>query len=605
MQSRLLKYNDSIIRVLHEENDRCFIIDCVKRTMPVWRDIQFFSKYLPCSENELWELTSFRANNFSLYDAQDKKVAHERFTIIAPLLPFISNAEKRNDILNQISSAYSLSKQTIRHYLCNYLVYQDISALTPKSRVKKYELSQDEKNMRWALNKYFYTPKKNSLNVTYIHLLKEKYCDASGRLLDQYPSFYRFRYFYRKTRKMQNYYISRNGLKDYQKNHRPLLGDGIQEFAPTIGVGMLDATICDIYLVNDAGNVVGRPILTVCIDAYSSFCCGYSLSWEGGMYSLRGLMNNIIANKQKLCDHFGISINKDQWDIEQLPGVLVTDMGAEYKSETFEQITELGIMLINLPAYRPELKGSVEKFFDLIQNSYKPHLKGKGVIEPNFMQRGAHDYRKDACLTMNDFEKIVLQCIIFYNSKRILENFPFTDEMLRNKVKPYANAVWEWGKGQIGANLVTVDRQQLILTLLPRAKGKFSRNGLKVNNLRYKNEKYTEKFLHPHDVTVAYNPDDASRVWLIEESYIVFDLVQDRYRGKTLTEIGKMQSDTKNILKNEQHNVLQGKIDLIHSIDAIVASINKANDTQMKAIRQTRKAEQTRKHIDYMEDFYD
>ena len=81
-------------------------------------------------------------------------------------------------------------------------------------------------------------------------------------------------------RSRQNYYISRNGLKDYQKNHRPLLGDGIQEFAPHVGVGMLDATVCDIYLVNDAGELVGRPILTACIDAYSGLCCGYSLTWE-------------------------------------------------------------------------------------------------------------------------------------------------------------------------------------------------------------------------------------------------------------------------------------------------------------------------------------
>lgn len=88
---------------------------------------------------------------------------------------------------------------------------------------------------------------------------------------------------------MQNCYISRDGLKDYQRNHRPLLGDGVQEFS-SVGVGMLDATICDIYLVDDAGHLVGRPMLVACVDAYSSFCYGYSLLWEGGVYSLRNLM---------------------------------------------------------------------------------------------------------------------------------------------------------------------------------------------------------------------------------------------------------------------------------------------------------------------------
>ena len=136
----------------------------------------------------------------------------------------------------------------------------DIAALAPKKKVVDVKLTQDEKNMRWALNKFFYTTQKQSLHTAYTLMLKEKYCDSMGVLPKEYPFFYQFRYFYRKTRKMQNYYISRNGLTHYQRNNRPLLGDGVQEFAPIVGVGMLDATICDIYLVNEAGSLVGRPI---------------------------------------------------------------------------------------------------------------------------------------------------------------------------------------------------------------------------------------------------------------------------------------------------------------------------------------------------------
>ena len=53
-------------------------------------------------------------------------------------------------------------------------------------------------------------------------------------------------------------------------NDRPLLGEGVQEYAPCIGVGMLDATVCDIYLVNKEGLVVGRPILVAGVDANTS-----------------------------------------------------------------------------------------------------------------------------------------------------------------------------------------------------------------------------------------------------------------------------------------------------------------------------------------------
>lgn len=73
-------------------------------------------------------------------------------------------------------------------------------------------------------------------------------------------------------------------------------------------------------------------------------------------------MLNVIADKEDWCRGFGVLIEKDQWDCDCLPGVMVTDMGTEYMSGNFEQITELGVSVINLPAYRPELKGRVEKF---------------------------------------------------------------------------------------------------------------------------------------------------------------------------------------------------------------------------------------------------
>ncbi len=104
------------------------------------------------------------------------------------------------------------------------------------------------------------------------------------------------------------------------------------------------------------------------------------LSWEGGVDSLRGLMLNVIADKKAWCAKFGIVIDKADWDSDMIPGKIVSDMGSEYASETFEQITELGIEVVNLPAFRPELKGCIEKFFDVVQDLFKPHLKGKGVI---------------------------------------------------------------------------------------------------------------------------------------------------------------------------------------------------------------------------------
>lgn len=619
---------DSIIRTLEIQDDRVLVIDCINRKMPVWVEMKSLESYSECSARELYDTTGvvsmdidserklsactddelFKATGFTsvaidALDADQRKVMYERYTMITPILPFVSDDRMRSRLICSIAEEHQVSKQTVRNYLCLYLSYMDVSVLAPKKRKVDRELTQDEKNIRWALNKFFYTTEKQSLHTAYTMMLKEKYCDAMGVLEEDYPSFYQFRYFYRKTRKMQNFYISRDGLKNYQRNNRPLTGDGVQEFAPAVGVGMLDATVCDIYLINEEGNLVGRPILTACIDAYSSLCCGYSLSWEGGVYSLRGLMLNIIADKAAWCKKFGISIQKEDWDCDMLPGKFVTDMGSEYKSENFEQIAELGVTVVNLPSYRPELKGLVEKFFDLIQEMYKKHLKGKGVIEPDYQERGAHDYRKDACLTMMDFEKIILYCIIYYNSHRIIEKFPYTEAMIDAHVKPYASCIWEWGKSLIGANLIAVGNRELMLTLLPRTIGKFDRRGLKVNKLRYHCDGYTEQYLSGGSVTVAYNPEDVSSVWMMEHGvYTEFALIESRFQGKDLTEVQEIQAGQKSITQNEMKNNLQAQIDLAQHIEAIAGGVSGNTDIHIKNIRTTRKKEQRRCHQDYMKE---
>ena len=592
----IIKKDNTIYRIIDLTDTKAFVIDCSKKTMPKWVDKSSLSSYSLCSE-ELEMLPDIND-----MDMLSRKVAYERFTVISNIIPFVTDKNKRSAIISQTAIEKGISRQTVCTYLWLYLVYQNISALAPKPKENEKELSETEKNINYALNKYFYNQDKNALSTAYTLMLKEKYCDSEGHLLPQYPSFYQFRYFYRKHRKLQNYYISRNGIKNYQRNERPLLGNGIQDFAHSIGFGMLDSTICDIYLINTSGEIIGRPILTACVDSYSGLCCGYSLSWEGGVYSLRSLMLNVISDKKKWCRKFGIKIDKADWNCDKLPTTLITDMGKEYASANFEQISDLGVTVINLPPYRPELKGMVEKFFDIIQNLYKPYLKGKGIIEPDFQERGGYDYRKDSCLTMNDFEKIIIRCIIHYNTKIVKENFPYTEKMLSENIKPFSNCIWNYSMKQMGVNLIDTDSNTLILTLLPRTLGKFSRKGLVVNKLHYKNENYTEQYLSGGTVTVAYNPENVGEVWLVEDgTYTPFELIETRFTSKSISEVKELQNKQQTIINENKPVTLQAKIDLATHIETISSHSQKGN-ADIKGIRSNRKKERQKTHIDYVKD---
>ena len=589
----IIKTDTGVFRILSIDTDRVLTIDCIKRTMPKF-----------CSASSLGnvELLDYIPTDFPDMDdlsPTDRKVAQRRYTMIASAVSVVDDPQQRNLMIEKAAQQFGMSKQSIRSFLCSYLVYQDVAALAPK-QVKEKELTKDQKNMRWALNKFFYTRNQNSLPTAYTMMLKAKYCDAYGVLLPEYPTFNQFRYFYRKHRKMEQFYISRGGLKDYQKNKRPLLGDGVQEFAPAIGTAMLDGTICDIYLVNDSGQLIGRPVLVVACDANTSMCLGYSLLWEGGTYSLQTLMLNILEDKVSLCERMGISITAEQWAANQLPGIMVTDGGSEYKGQTFEQITELGVTLVNLPSYRPELKGTVEKLFDLMQNSYKDSLKGKGIIMPDFQERGAHDYRKDAVLTMHEFERIVVRCIVHYNCERLIQNYPYTPEMLSDGVLPYANTIWNWKKNDAGANLIDVSARDLVLTLLPRTSGRFTRYGLKVNRLRYYADGYKEQFLQGGAAVVAYNPDNCNKVWLREKdgSFAEFSLIESRFADMSLDAVQNIQRRQKQLVQDTMRDNYQARIELMSFIETVSATATPTDNVQIKGTRSVRKSATKQRHKD-------
>ena len=294
LSGKLYDNGQTIYRILAARDDVVLTIDCVKRTMPVWLPREKLSEWREIDEQVLHDKTGIYPLAEDTLSKNALATAHKRYSIIAPVVAVVADKKKRNDMIEFATQNSGISKQTIRKYLCLYLAFQTVTMLAPVDKVIGNILTKERKWMRWALNKYFYTQRANSLRTAYLYLLKDKYTDENGFLREEHPSFYQFRYFYRKTKSEQNYLISRKGLTEYQRNYRPLLGEGVAEFANHVGIAMLDSTICDIYLVDENGNLLGRPVLTACIDAYSQMCCGFALTWEGGMSSLRVLLHQSL-----------------------------------------------------------------------------------------------------------------------------------------------------------------------------------------------------------------------------------------------------------------------------------------------------------------------
>lgn len=393
MKNDILQSGEKLIRVLALSESKAFVIDCKKQTMPYWTEKESLSEFKSISEAEMQEILGCRFPDADELCGDEKRQMREAYSIIASVVPFADDETERKEMIKRASEKHGITAQTVRKYLCKYLVFQDMRCFL--RRKSKRAMTDDEKNFRYILNKYFYSTDRRSLHTCYIYLLRERYSDEKGKLLSEYPPFHRFRYYYYKTKRTDNFLISRYGRYKYDRDFKPLLGNS-QNYFGNVGFGEVDSTIADIWLSDENHNLVGRPIITAMVCPFSQLLLGYTIGFEGGATSLSDLMRNVNCNKVDFCKSLGIEIDKNVWANSGIPMTIITDRGKEYLSENYSQLTDLGVEIINLRQFTPNEKGMVEQFFNIIQNYYKQYLMNSGVIREDFNLRGAPDYRKQA-----------------------------------------------------------------------------------------------------------------------------------------------------------------------------------------------------------------
>ena len=118
-KNELYQKDGRIIRVLKVNDDKAFIIDCMKQTMPEYMRLQELEEYVlvtDCKYNAEVDLETL--------PAEIKRVAYERYTLIAGILPYIEDKGMRTNQIEAVAVDSGMSKQTNRKYLCKYLVYQ-------------------------------------------------------------------------------------------------------------------------------------------------------------------------------------------------------------------------------------------------------------------------------------------------------------------------------------------------------------------------------------------------------------------------------------------------------------------------------------------------
>ena len=341
----------------------------------------------------------------------------------------------------------------------------------------------------------------------------------------------------------------------------------------------MDATQADLYLVSrlDRKAVIGRPTIYLAVDTSTQLIAGMYVGLEAGESAFMKCLANAAMDKVKFCSSFGIEIDKSEWPNAGLPGEIITDKGREFIGSRMEELAmKYGIEFESLPPFRPDGKGLVEKAFDLIQQKYKPLLRGKGVIEADVQERWAVDYRSQAVFTLEEFTKVVIHCVLYLNSSRMIENGPYKD------TEPTAAALWI-RKEQQGRSMMTpIEAEELYRMALPRKFVSLTRKGIIHQGLRYVSADckwLLEQTKAGSKVRIAYDPEDVSRVYLVDGmEYHTFQLAEAcrQYAGATANEYQMEREQNKGSRREAQQKDTEGRLKMIRHIQDIMSQTERA-----------------------------
>ncbi|MDB2010824.1 Mu transposase C-terminal domain-containing protein [[Clostridium] symbiosum] len=563
-----------VFKVVLKENNGAWLVSYENPCMPKFVSEQELRAYPIIEPPE--EYLKYIDKQKNLTDGQRK-----RLHIIAELVDseiYITDKKIRNQKVKEIADR---EQTTVRRIQKLYFRHLAGRSLVEERQIPEKPQTQEQKDFTWAVDTFYYSAKKMSLRSAYDLMLLSRYTDQDGHLMENHPSWHSFRHFFYEGgyhAKSRNT-IARNGLTDYQRNKRPLFGTAM-DWKDKIGAFQMDATQADIYLVSrlDKSAVIGRPNIYMAVDTATQLIAGIYVGLDAGEQAVINCLANAAMDKVEFCSQYGIEIKADEWPNTGLPGEIITDKGKEFIGSRMEELAmKYGIEFESLPPFRPDGKSLVEKSFDLIQQKYKPTLRGKGVIEPDAQERWAVDYRSQAVLTLEDFTKVVIHCVLYLNSCRIIQNSQI------GEATPVATGLWKWYEEQGQSMVIPVSGETLYQFGLPRKNITLSRKGISNQGLWYVSAEYKkllERKKIGDTVQIAYDPENVSQVYLVDGmEYLPFELASycKQYAGATQTECQIEKDKHKASLKELERLDTEGRIKVLQNIQAIVGQAEYAD----------------------------
>ncbi len=586
--------------------------------------------------------------------AVKRDIAWEIIKSLVTNEPDIYDESKRGLLIKDASLKHNIHKKSIYKYLHKYWTrgkiinallpdyqkcggYGSQRELTEESKKRgrppklvirfpeqnRRNIDEDtKKTIRFAMNKYYInsTVQPTTIGKAYNKMLQSHFnigFDTKNGVeipilppANELPSKAQFKYWGNKSVDLVKLLKAQHGERGFVLKHRDILGESTQMAAGPCSLFQVDATVADVYLVNrlKRDDIIGRPIVYVCIDVFSRLIAGIYVglegpSWLGAMIAFA----NTAESKVDYCSRYDISIVEDDWPCHFLPERLMADRG-EFISESSDSIVEgLDINIENTPPYRADWKGIVEQYFRCL------NLKGikwlPGAVRGR--QRGERDCRLDAQLDLDQFTKILIHNVIRHNNSQWIEDYPLSADMIADGIKPIPMELWKWGIVNRVGHLqeATIDRVRL--ALMPKDTARITTQGILFKGLHYVCERALREqwFVRARhfgrtSMEASYDPRSNKFIYLrvreepIEVCYLLDK--DSRYAGCTYEEVIDAQcnksiaKDTHESARNQAQAVCDANVDAIIGEGAMLSQqvpTTKSNLERTKGVKANRKAE--------------
>lgn len=348
---------------------------------------------------------------------------------------------------------------------------------------------------------------------------------------------------------------------------------------------LIDHTPLDIQLVDttDRTKVIGRPFLTLAVEACTRMVYGYYLSLDPPSYlSVAMCILQGALPKDEVVRRFGLA---HPWPIHGLPETVHTDNGKDFRSKHLERFSaQHEITMEFRPVRTPHYGGFIERVIGTI-NRYTHALPG--TTKSSVADRGDYDAEAGAIFTIEEIEEIL--------ARRIVEHY---HTAVHRELSKSPLAAWnEALAAGTFAPVLPVDPAQFRIDLLPYEERTIQKDGLALFGLHY-----TDGVLQTWrsqggtkaaeaKYVVKYDPRDLSRVYFIPPeggASIPIPLANRSLGSFSMLELRRTQALTKGEHRTWSERVLPEMLQRERAVIAEAAKKSKAARRDDARIRKTR-----------------